>query len=228
MTGFLLVLHWPILSRPANHCPEVQRVLLNVEVVRSTLGGPVTAAPTTESGLPWTVIGRFQYGSPPSCWLRAPTYALTVRCIGPNTTPNNGHRPTCLEYWGSSTNPAYWISDNYSAVHIIDITSNYSGVIGKLGIDSGGSRTSSGAFQVDLDGTGGNEGNGTLGCGPGLDIGSNVFWLYIHDGVIDNCTKEVFTIPYISRVSGVVTVTTTSPTDLQARAVVTFDNSERG
>lgn len=190
-------------------------------------GGPVA-----NQGMWLMAPGDPNFASPPAGWLKAPAGGiLAIDCFSKSISGSHGHDPSCLMQGGGNTDnvhPAVWIS----AVQSTQITlknlsfSNNRSTYVKYGIDSNNNRN----------GSGGSAGfsmynvswihGGQAGAGPGMDIGSNSFWIWLKGLAVSGSPTGVFTIASsgASRVSGTVTITTTTPHNVLFGDTITITN----
>ncbi|HEV2987866.1 MAG TPA: hypothetical protein VG759_05455, partial [Candidatus Angelobacter sp.] len=176
------------------------------------------------------------FASPPSGWLKMNTYSpINIECVNANGGTNNG--ATCVMNGGGQADlvhPAVWLSAYAQGFRMKGISlQNYRNTYIKLGIDSNNNRSGTGAVSsVSLDGIGWNHGSCNLGGGPGIDIGSNSFWIWISNVLGSGCAFGNATIAApatgLSRASGVVTVNTTAASNVTATgdgSIVTIQNA---
>jgi hypothetical protein len=132
--------------------------------------------------------------------------------------------------------PALWFSGNANTISLKNIYLNdFRSTYAKIGIDSNNNRTTSagGVSSIVLDGVSWNHGTCGSGGGPGIDIGTNSFWIFIQRVTGTGCapggapTIAAPGTPGLSRSSGVVTVTTTTSTAIAAGATqfITIQNA---
>jgi len=182
-------------------------------------GGPVT-------GGGFWIMGHLDpnYSSPPRGWLKS-SGPISLRAYSPNNAPAQNHMPNSYITAGAGapdlSKPAMWISGLAAGYWIKDVgwgnyvASNYI----RLGICSPteqfpkGDRSGiCGVQQVTIDNSAGNFGEGVVGTGPGIDIGSNTFWIWIRNSAFGGGLQDLRTIASntgLSRSSNVVMVTTT-------------------
>jgi hypothetical protein len=170
----------------------------------STHAGTGTVIITSDAtGTPWLMgPGDPNWNNPQAGWLKL-TGPITIDCVGAYIAPPHGHKNGC------GLHGSIWIS---AASKNIDIRNlmfmDYLGWYIRYGIDSNGNRNGSGgSSSFSLENVGWNHG-GCNGTGPGMDIGSNSFWIWMSDIVASGCVKGIFPVTFASRKSGVVTVTT--------------------
>lgn len=175
--------------------------------------GTVFSQPDHNYGRMLMGSGDPNYAAPPTGWHRL---GVSIQTICAAATFDGGIGvaiPKCIVAGGTQTNPALWLAGidqgwmdksigwgDYAKGAVIGPNSN-----GERGAEAG-----SGAQNIVLDHVYHNHGDGWLGCGPGIDIGSNVFWLYIRDPQLQGCLGEtwVTTPTGLSRTSNVVTAIT--------------------
>ncbi len=159
------------------------------------------------------------WNNPPAGWLKL-TGPLTIDCIGPHFAPPHGHRNACGLHGTVKISASNKIIDIRN-VEFLDYLSTYI----TYGIASNGDRNGvGGSSGLNLDNVSWNHGS-CIGTGPGMDIGSNSFWIWMHDMVSSGCVKGIFPIASVSRVKGLATVTTTSPTTLTTNQSIALQNS---
>jgi hypothetical protein len=112
---------------------------------------------------------------------------------------------------GEPDKPHVWISAFAGGVWILDTCfSNYqSSQYVRLGICSNGDRSGTcGSSSITIDNSGGNFGGYTPGRGPGVDIGSNTFWVWIRNSDFSG-GEGIYTIPPggLVRAAGITTAT---------------------
>jgi len=185
-----------------------------------TYGGPVKA------GGFW-IMGHSDpnYSSPPRGWLKS-SGPISLRAYSPSNAAAQNHMPSSYITAGAGapdlSKPAMWISGLAANYWIKDVgwgnyvASNYI----RLGICSptkqfpNGDRSGTcGVQQVTIDNSAGNFGDGTIGTGPGIDIGSNTFWIWIRNSAFGGGSQDLRTIVSnagLSRKADMVTVTTTA------------------
>ena len=177
--------------------------------------------PAIGGGL-WLMGGNDpNFANPPPGWLQVVGGGgIRVVCEGNGSAAANGHEGVCVEPWGRGTDdvhPAVWLSSVSGGIYIRGIESRQ--LAGwKIGIDSTGSRIRNGGSSgIELDNDAGGFGNCDMGAtGPGLDVGSNTFWIYVENSKFQGCGAAKLTIAPpaggLSRADGVLTVRTTGAT----------------
>lgn len=177
--------------------------------------------PATGGGL-WLMGGNDpNFAAPPLGWLQVVGGGgIRVVCEGNGSAAANGHEGVCIEPWGNGTDnihPVVWLSSVSGGIYIKGIESRQ--LAGwKIGIDSTGSRIlNGGSSGIELDNVASGFGNCDMGAtGPGLDVGSNTFWIYIENSKFQGCGAARLTIAPqlggLSRADGVLTVRTTGAT----------------
>jgi hypothetical protein len=159
------------------------------------------------------------YANPPAGWLKL-TGPITIDCIGPHYAAPHGHRVACGLH-GTIQISASAHNIDIRNVMFVDYLSTYI----RYGIASNGDRTGvGGSSGLKLENVSWNHG-GCNGTGPGMDIGSNSFWIWMHDIVASGCVKSIYTIASTSRVNNVATVTTTVPNSIATGDKVTMQNA---
>jgi hypothetical protein len=166
------------------------------------------------------------FASPPPGWLKWPNSWTTLKIMGydPMVGGANG-RDTMAQVRGCGTQhtaptPCLWLSAIAGGFSLENIQfPNYKhGSYVKIGITSTGDRGGPGGVSgVRIRNINGNYGDGQLGDGPCIDIGSNTFWLDLEDVNCGGSKAEMYSIVAstgLSRSGGVVTVTTTATNDL--------------
>jgi hypothetical protein len=142
--------------------------------------------------------------------------------------------PICTESWGGSVDgihPAFWFSAMNSAPTLNNLGFSYPGTAGKIGIDSNNNRNSGGTGAGQVQSLYFNNVSTQLACsvgtgtGPGIDIGSNSFWLYFDKMELGGCFAERWTISALARSSNVVTVTTSATNDVTVGEIITLQNT---
>jgi hypothetical protein len=177
--------------------------------------------PATGGGLWLMGANDPNFDNPPLGWLQViGGGGIRVVCEGNGSAAANGHEGVCVEPWGKgidNVHPVVWLSSVSGGIYIKGIESRQ--LAGwKIGIDSTGSRIlNGGSSGVELDNVASGFGNCNLGAtGPGLDVGSNTFWIYIENSKFQGCGAAALTIAPqtggLSRVGGVLTVKTTGAT----------------
>ena len=169
------------------------------------------------------------YRNPPLGWLKL-TGPITIDCIGPNIAPPHGHRNTCGMHGGGiadSVHPAVWISSSNKIIEIKNLMFvDYLNTYIKYGIDSKNVRTGSGGSSgLSLENVAWNHGSCHAGGGPGMDIGSNSFWIWMKDITASGCVQGIFSIAGASRKSNVTTITTKEVNNVSAGDLVTIANA---
>ena len=169
------------------------------------------------------------YRKPPLGWLKL-TGPITIDCVGPNIAPPHGHRNTCGMHGGGiadSVHPAVWISSSNKPVEIKNLMFvDYLNTYIKYGIDSNNVRTGSGGSSgLSLENVAWNHGSCHAGGGPGMDIGSNSFWIWMKDITASGCVQGIFSIAGASRKSNVTTITTKEVNNVSAGDQVTIANA---
>lgn len=179
------------------------------------------------------------FASPPLGWLKkASTSALVnIVCAIPGFQFAHGHSPSCIMNGGGQADlvhPAIWLSGTAN-INFTNIgLSNFLNTYVKLGIDSNNLRTglTGGDSSISFDGLAFNHGSCRFGGGPGIDIGSNTFWVWMRNLNVTGCSFGELTIaapgtPGLSRSSNVVTVTTTATNSITAGATqwITITNA---
>jgi hypothetical protein len=166
-------------------------------------------------------------GSPPSGWLLKSTSGpINIECAFPPIQFAHAHTPACTMTGGGNTDlvhPAIWLSAT-NTINIKNVgLSNFLNTYVKIGIDSNNNRSTAagGSSSISLDGLSWNHGSCRFGGGPGLDIGSNTFWIWMRNINGSGCSFGELTIagsgtPGLSRSANVVTVNTTAPVSITA------------
>lgn len=170
------------------------------------------------------------YASPPICWYRYPPHVgIKTTCSGTSGFGPHGASADCVVSGGSQNKvgyPGLWISavaDGFEDDHIA--IANYVLTPIRLGIASNEDRNGVGGVSgIRLNGVSQNLGNCVRGGGPGIDIGSNSFWIYIEHPTVSGCIAEDYSSSFY-RSGGVVTATTSSTNDFIAGTWVTIKNS---
>jgi hypothetical protein len=117
----------------------------------------------------------------PQGWLFTGDYSVV--CVAGKTHTGNGHIPKCLANWGDQTHPSLRVSGSSNPLLFQGFQLNNGQIAAQLGVDTNGSRNGTGGAQglsfkqVDF------TEQTCAGCGPGVDIGSNVFWVRFDDSV---------------------------------------------
>jgi hypothetical protein len=145
---------------------------------------------------------------------------IRIVCEGNGAAAANGHEGVCEEAWGTSSDnihPAVWLSSVSGGIYIRGISSAQQLTGWKIGIDSSGSRIlNGGSSGIEFDNVASSFGNcGNGATGPGLDVGSNTFWIYIENSKFQGCSSASLAIAPaagLSRVKNVLRVTTTGST----------------
>jgi hypothetical protein len=159
-------------------------------------------------GLRFVGAGSTEFTSPPTGWMRAPS-GLLVKGSAINTSGSFSSGPQSQESWGSGgTVPAVWINGSGSGITFDGFRWSTQGTSIRLGVDSTGNRNNGGAQNIHFRNVSGTDGGGSLGHGPQVDIGSNVFWVYFDDVSFTGSLEEWSV--NLSRVGGVVTATVQS------------------
>jgi hypothetical protein len=203
--------------------------------------------PTAGSGLVWVADGvdyggpekgggmwllgarDANFGNPPRGWLRY-TGGIRVECLGSRDSAANEHIPGCVIRAGSNADdehPAVWLSSLAHGLYLEGLRFQYPGVGMRLGIDSNGDRRKGAVQNVELKNTAVNLGNCRAGAGPGIDIGTNTFWIWILDSSIGGCANSSYAVAPggLSRSKSRVTVTTIRPiVNVQPGQVVSLYN----
>jgi hypothetical protein len=171
------------------------------------------ANPTTNAGMWLMCSADSSYASPPPGWLRYGGRTLANIGIA-NTSPGNNHKPAAgVTAGGSSTNkPAIWISGQCANNTLFkDLTFAYPYVGIRLAVDSTtGSRTTGGVQNVTFENVSVNHGANCTICGPSVDIGSGVFWVWFRDGSYTGAQNHLFNVSSAIRAAGTVTLTTSA------------------
>ena len=179
--------------------------------------------PVSNGGLWLLGVNDPNYASPPSGWL-IQSGPLQIIGAGVTTTAAHGHKPASYLSW---SNIAFQISGSASGLNLSNLFFAYSKA--RIGIDSNGSRLGTGGCSgISLDNVGFNLGNSPLGAGPGLDIGSNCFWIYIKDCVLSGSSGDIFTVTAngLSRSGNVVTATTSATNNFYVGQIVSTCNPD--
>lgn len=196
------------------------------------LSGTVAyGGPAANQGM-WIMGGGDpNFGSPPSGWLKKITSdPVNIECDFPNLWAANSHTPNCLMTGGGTTDlvhPAIWLSATTGVVTKNVLLNNYLNTFVKIGIDSNNNRNGTGGTSgVTLDGISWNHGACRFGGGPGIDIGTNTFWVWLRNFLGTGCAFGELAIaapgtPGLSRASNIVTVITTTPNSIVAGEFVT-------
>lgn len=191
----------------------------------STWGGPGGS----HAGMWLAGAGDPNNLSLPTGWLHSAGGITVIGYGGQGASAANGHGPKTELAWGGGTNtlPAYWLSGLSLGIHFQNIF--WPNVVSKIGIDSNNSRNGTGGTSgVWLDNTGFNLGNGSLGLGPSVDIGSNTFWVWIADSVVSGDIAEDYNFAAsptgLVRSGGVVTGITTVTNDIAVGDIITVSN----
>jgi hypothetical protein len=119
----------------------------------------------------------------PQGWI--PQGSITLSCAAGNLTTANGHIPKCTASWGDTTHPSLRLTGINTPLTFQGMEFLNGQIATQIGVDTNGSRN----------GTGGVAGVTFLAddfvpatcasCGPGVDIGSNSFWLRFFDCTFD-------------------------------------------
>lgn len=201
------------------------------------LSGTVNyGGPAANQGM-WIMGGSDpNFGSPPLGWLKKSTSGpIDVRCAFVVGQAAHAHNPICVMAGGGITDllhPAIWISGTTN-INLENFgLSNFINTYIKLGIDSNNNRATGGggSSSIRLDGIGWNHGNCRFGGGPGLDVGSNVFWVWLRNITGSGCAFGEVIIaapgtPGLSRSSNVVTVITTTTNSISTGDIITTQNT---
>lgn len=207
----------------------------NAGVGTVLISGSVNASTTSTCGIWLMGVADPNFSSPPACWLKwQPTsgQSLTIDCLGKIGGPAHGHDSTCTMTGGGisdSVHPTIWISATNQTVAIKNIS--FGGFLNtyiKYGIDSNNARSgaTAGSSSFSLNNVGWNHGGCRPGGGPGMDVGSQAFWISMRDIVASGCVKQMFTVGASAavRASNVVTITTSTAHNIVAGDVVTVTN----
>jgi hypothetical protein len=188
------------------------------------LSGDVSyGGPAANQGMWLMGGGDPNSGSPPSGWLLSNS-PLLIECANNNVIGSNARTAVCTMEGGMWQNtpgadlvhPAIWLSALAKGIEFKKIAlSAYRMTYVKIGIDSNNNRNALGGTSgVRFDGLTFNHGAGIAGCGPGVDIGANSFFIEFDHLNATGCSGGVIPIVAakgLSRASGVVTVTTVNP-----------------
>lgn len=197
-------------------------------------GFPSYGGPIPNQGF-WLMGGTDpNFGSPPLGWLKTnnsfPT-TINIDCFASYLSEASGNTPRCGMLAGSNSPVLIpiWLSGVSGNIVFNNLElNNFLGSYIRLGIDSNGNRNGLGgdsglAFN--------NVGFNVGGCGsspnqkgPGVDIGSNTFWVWFKKLDGSGCPKEIFSIANSGavRLNGTVTVTTTVTHDISNNEMVTM------
>ncbi|HEX4501066.1 MAG TPA: hypothetical protein VH187_07895 [Scandinavium sp.] len=155
--------------------------------------------------------GGFDFTNNTTGWIKAPQFGgLSIICA-PTDSPGSLSAPaSCQESWSNNpaTMPAIWVNGTQKGIVFQGISSQYQGTGVRLGVDSTGNRNSAGAQNIHFNNMTLSGGASSLGWGPQVDIGTNVFWVYF-DNVTSAGSLEQWSVN-LSRTSGVVTATVQS------------------
>jgi len=155
---------------------------------------------------------------------------LDIECTSPNSALPNGHIAVCAEKWGGNEDdrhPSYWFSGTAKGLVLSHFQFQYPWTVGKIGISAANTRTGSGAQSVTLDGVGGNincDHPGGNRKGPNIDIGSNVFWLWLINGQSQACEGQYYPVISVSVQDGVGKIVTEAATDFHPGDQMTLEN----
>jgi fibronectin-binding autotransporter adhesin len=192
-------------------------------------GGPVA-----NQGMWLMGPGDPNFSSPPNGWLRYSGSAspLTIDCYDRVASGAHGHDNNCIINGGSNTNPlqpAAWFSVIQGGIALKNFAfSNFRCAYVKYGIDSNNNRSGSGGssgfsmYNVEW-----NHGSLPVGCGPGVDIGSNSFWIWFKGLVGSGSSAQVFTVATslgAVRTSNISTITTAVNHNILVGDLVTVTN----
>ena len=190
--------------------------------------------PAANQGMWIMGSGDPNFATPPSGWLKwnpSAGQSLTIDCLGKDSGAAHGHETACVINGGGSTDlvhPALWISSTQQLMSFRNL--NLGGFLNtyvKIGIDSNNNRTTGGVSSVSLTNVGWNHGSCRAGGGPGLDIGSNSFWIWLKGIVGSGCVQGIFTVASstgASRTSNVTTITTSATNNISNGDTVTIQN----
>jgi hypothetical protein len=172
------------------------------------VGPGVAVGAPDGGGVRFVGPGSTEFASPSTGWLRAPG-ALHVKCAEANVGGQFSSGPQCQESWGSGALiPAVWINGTSGGITFDGFRFSTQGTSIRIGVDSTLNRNNGGASNLHFRNISGTDASGTLGHGPQVDIGSNVFWVYFDDISMTGSIEEWSV--NLSRVSGVVTATVQS------------------
>lgn len=175
------------------------------------------------------------FASPPSGWLKfngVGSFGLTIDCLGKLGGGPHGHDTNCIMNGGGSSDnvhPAVWISGTSGQISLKNLAfSNFRNTYVKYGIDSNNNRNGTGgASGFSMYNVSWNHGGLPIGAGPGMDIGSQSFWIWLKGLTVSGASSQVFSIVAstgATRASGVVTINTTSPHNILVGDTVTITN----
>lgn len=198
------------------------------------ISGPVSyGGPVANQGMWLMGSGDPNFASPPPGWLKySGVFGLTIDCFSKLTGGSHSHDPSCIMNGGGNTDnvhPAVWISATQQQIALKNLAfSNFRNTYVKFGIDSNNNRNGTGgAAGFSMYNVSWNHGGGALGAGPGMDIGSNSFWIWLKDLAVSGATSAVFTVAPTtgaSRTSSLTTITTTAPHNILTGDTVTLTN----
>jgi hypothetical protein len=169
-----------------------------------------SANPTANAGMWLMCSSDANYANPPAGWLRESGSLATLGI--PKSGAGNNHKPAAhVIAGGSSANyPAVWLSGCANQVLFKDLSFSYPYVGIRMGVSSNGDRTAGQVQNVTFENVSVNHGQSCTTCGPSVDIGSNVFWVWFRDGSYTGALNHLFSVSSAVRASGVVTLTTST------------------
>jgi hypothetical protein len=145
------------------------------------------------------------FAAPPKGWIRVPT-SLALRCFSPLSGALFATGPACAESWSSGpSDAAIWRQGTSQAFSVDGFRFAYQGTAIRLGVDAAGNRNNVGDQDSHFSDVAALGGGSSVGWGPQIDIGSNVFW-DTFDHVTATGSKEQWTVN-LSRANNVVTGT---------------------
>jgi hypothetical protein len=199
--------------------------------------GKVVLSGTVAYGGPLAPVGGMwlmsandpNFTNPPIGWLKRGGGGLILDCIAGTLAAPHGHTVSCTMTGGGNTDnvhPAVWISGGAGNVVINNIAfGNFLNTYVKYGIDSNNNRSGTGGSSgFAMSNVSWNHGSGRLGGGPGLDIGSQSFWIWLKGLTVSGASPQVFTVAGATRASAITTITTSSTHNILFGDTVTLTN----
>jgi hypothetical protein len=161
---------------------------------------------------------------PPAGWLQVVGGGgIRIVCEGNGAAAANGHDGLCVEPWGSNVDnvhPAVWLSAVSGGIYIQGISSAQQLTGWKISIDSNGSRVlKGGSSGIEINNDASSFGDCRGGAtGPGLDVGSNTFWVYVENSKFQGCgaARLDIAVDGLLRENGILTVATTGASIVSA------------
>jgi hypothetical protein len=195
----------------------VNGALISVSDAQNTFGGGAGTGDATFNGnftltnvdsvnkkLTWNQSGSLSNSTVnqggvilPQGWLFTGDYSVV--CVAGNRHTANGHIPKCIANWGNANNPSVRISGSSNPLYFQGFQFNGGQIAAQIGVDTNGSRNGTGGAQGVTFQSDDFSGSNCTSCGPGVDIGSNSFWLRFIDYTIAgdaNATGGPLSDPY--------------------------------